>query len=174
METNSFGKQYFQIHKFSLLITGKYITQLAHNISWAIRLAAGFTIHFVYINVCNSYFVLFLDVNDMHMSWFPLPMMYNEVVSIARFFQPYHSLQYFLAESIISLYSLVWIFSLRAAPKVIPPVLLWGMQALVHCWWKCITNGGDYVGKQCSVAENLLLALLTLLCSFYLLCLPGK
>ena len=22
-----------------------------------------------------------------------------------------------------------------------------GMQALVHCWWKCIANGGDYVEK---------------------------
>jgi len=23
-----------------------------------------------------------------------------------------------------------------------------GMQALVHCWWKCIANGGDYTEKQ--------------------------
>ena len=24
-----------------------------------------------------------------------------------------------------------------------------GMQALVHCWWKFIDNGGDYAEKQC-------------------------
>ena len=31
-----------------------------------------------------------------------------------------------------------------------------GMQVLVHCWWKCIANGSDYVEKQGFVAENLL------------------
>jgi len=31
-----------------------------------------------------------------------------------------------------------------------------GMQALVHHWKKCITNGGDCVEKQHFVAENLL------------------
>ena len=30
------------------------------------------------------------------------------------------------------------------------------MQALVHCWSKCITNGGDCGEKYCSVAKNLL------------------
>jgi len=38
-----------------------------------------------------------------------------------------------------------------------------GMQALVHCWWKCIANGADYVEKQCFVAKNL--PCQTLLCS---------
>jgi len=28
------------------------------------------------------------------------------------------------------------------------------MQALVHCWQKCLPNGGDYVSKQYFVAEN--------------------
>ena len=30
------------------------------------------------------------------------------------------------------------------------------MQALVHCWRKCIANGGDYLEKECFVAKNLL------------------
>jgi len=30
------------------------------------------------------------------------------------------------------------------------------MQALVHHWWKCTANGGDYGEKQHFVAENLL------------------
>ena len=30
------------------------------------------------------------------------------------------------------------------------------MHALVHWWWKCITNDGDYVEKECFVAENLI------------------
>jgi len=29
-----------------------------------------------------------------------------------------------------------------------------GMQALVHCWQKCITSGGDDAEKQCLVAEK--------------------
>jgi len=28
------------------------------------------------------------------------------------------------------------------------------MRALVHCWQKCIANGGEYVEKECFVAEN--------------------
>ena len=41
-----------------------------------------------------------------------------------------------------------------------------GMQALVHCWRKCITNGGVYVEEECFVAENLLyqIVLLCFLC----------
>ena len=30
------------------------------------------------------------------------------------------------------------------------------MQALVNCWCQCVGNGGDYVEKECFVAENLL------------------
>ena len=45
------------------------------------------------------------------------------------------------------------------------------MQALVHCWRKCIANGGDYVEKLFIVAENLLYQI-ALLCSLYLLCFP--
>jgi len=48
-----------------------------------------------------------------------------------------------------------------------------GMQALVHHCWKCIANGGDYLEKQCFVAENLLYQTL-LLCSFYLFLFPWK
>jgi len=34
---------------------------------------------------------------------------------------------------------------------------LCGLQALVHCWPKCIANSGDSVGKKkCIVADNLL------------------
>ena len=29
-----------------------------------------------------------------------------------------------------------------------------GVQTLVHCWQKCIANGGDYIEKQCFVTEN--------------------
>ena len=43
-----------------------------------------------------------------------------------------------------------------------------GMWTLVHGWWKCIANGGDYVEKWCFVAENLLYQIL-LLSSLYLL-----
>ena len=32
----------------------------------------------------------------------------------------------------------------------------YGMQALVHHWWKCIANPGDYVEKECFLAKNLL------------------
>jgi len=45
-----------------------------------------------------------------------------------------------------------------------------GMQTLVHCWWKCIANGGDYVEKQCFVAEYLLcqrVLLCSICCSFH-------
>jgi len=42
------------------------------------------------------------------------------------------------------------------------------MQALFHCWQKCMANNGDYHEKYCSVAENLLY-LTVLLCSSYLL-----
>jgi len=41
-----------------------------------------------------------------------------------------------------------------------------GMQALVHCWRKCIAIGGDYVEKWCFVAKNLLYQIV-LLCSLY-------
>ena len=30
------------------------------------------------------------------------------------------------------------------------------MQALVHCWWKCIANGGNSAEKIVLVAEDLL------------------
>jgi hypothetical protein len=43
-----------------------------------------------------------------------------------------------------------------------------GMQALVHCWRKCIANGGYYVVKKCFVANNLLYQMV-LLYSLYLL-----
>jgi len=39
-----------------------------------------------------------------------------------------------------------------------------GIKAHVHCWQKCIINGGDYVEKQCFVDENLLYQTV-LLCS---------
>ena len=42
-----------------------------------------------------------------------------------------------------------------------------GMQALVHHWWKCTANGGDYVEKQCFVAENLLCQCY---CALYICC----
>ena len=29
-----------------------------------------------------------------------------------------------------------------------------GMQAFVHCWQKCTANGGDYIERQCFLAEN--------------------
>ena len=38
------------------------------------------------------------------------------------------------------------------------------LQVLVLHWQKCIANGGDYVEKQCFVAENLLYRIV-LLCS---------
>jgi len=31
-----------------------------------------------------------------------------------------------------------------------------GIQALIHCWWKCIASHGDQVKNLCFVAENLL------------------
>ena len=31
-----------------------------------------------------------------------------------------------------------------------------GMQPLVHHWWKCIANAGDYVEEECFVADNFL------------------
>ena len=43
-----------------------------------------------------------------------------------------------------------------------------GMQAPVHCWWRCIATGGTYVERDCFVAENLHYQVL-LLCSLYLL-----
>ena len=43
-----------------------------------------------------------------------------------------------------------------------------GRQILGLRWQKCITNGGYYVGKWCSVAENLLYQIV-LFCYFYLL-----
>ena len=43
-----------------------------------------------------------------------------------------------------------------------------GMQTPVHCWWKCIANGGHYVEKQCFVAGNALYQA-TLLCSLQML-----
>ena len=42
------------------------------------------------------------------------------------------------------------------------------MQVLVHCWQKCIVNGGDCVEKHRFVAENLL-SQIELFCSLYLL-----
>ena len=42
------------------------------------------------------------------------------------------------------------------------------MQAAVYRWQKCIANSGDYVEKDCFVAENVLCKTL-LLCSLYLL-----
>ena len=39
------------------------------------------------------------------------------------------------------------------------------MRALIHCWQKCIPNGGDCTEKQCFVAENLLYQI-ALCCSF--------
>ena len=41
-----------------------------------------------------------------------------------------------------------------------------GMQALIHCWWKCIANG-DCAEKECFVAENLLYQIVS--CSLRLL-----
>ena len=35
-------------------------------------------------------------------------------------------------------------------------------QAPVHCWQKCISNGGDYVEKQCFVAEIFLYQIMLL------------
>ena len=46
-----------------------------------------------------------------------------------------------------------------------------GSPPLVHfftCAAKCIANGGDYAGKQCSVGEDLFNHIV-LSCSFYLL-----
>ena len=43
----------------------------------------------------------------------------------------------------------------------------YGTQALIHCWCKCNTNGGDCVSKYCFVTENLLYWTV-LLCSLYL------
>ena len=43
-----------------------------------------------------------------------------------------------------------------------------GMWALAHRWQKYIANSGDYIEKQCSVAENLLYQIV-LLCSLCLL-----
>ena len=40
------------------------------------------------------------------------------------------------------------------------------MQALVHCWKKYTANDGDYVEKQCFVAENLLYQI-AVFCSFH-------
>ena len=60
---------------------------------------------------------------------------------------------------------------MRADLKLMPPTLLLllrtpnadfcehGMQAFVHCWWKCIVvhfDSGDRAEKQCFVAENFL------------------
>ena len=42
------------------------------------------------------------------------------------------------------------------------------MQALVHHWYKCIANSGDYVQKLILITENLLYQIL-FLCSMYLL-----
>ena len=42
------------------------------------------------------------------------------------------------------------------------------MQALVHCWPKCIANGGDYVEKECFVTNKLFYQI-KLLYSLYLL-----
>jgi len=42
------------------------------------------------------------------------------------------------------------------------------VRALVHHWWKCIANGGDYVEKEYFVAENLLYQIV-LVCFLYLL-----
>ena len=42
------------------------------------------------------------------------------------------------------------------------------VQAFAHCWQKCVANGGDYVEKQCFVAENLFYQIVPL-CSLYLL-----
>ena len=38
------------------------------------------------------------------------------------------------------------------------------MQALVHCWWKCTTNGSNYTEKRCFVSENLLYPIVFLCC----------
>jgi len=62
---------------------------------------------------------------------------------------------------------------------VIPTVKQWvistggnfyeqSMQALGHSEWKCVANGGNYVEKQWSVAENFLYQIV-LMRSLYLL-----
>ena len=43
-----------------------------------------------------------------------------------------------------------------------------GMQTFAHRWQQCLPNRGDYVEKQCFVAENLLYPIV-FLCSLYLL-----
>ena len=42
-----------------------------------------------------------------------------------------------------------------------------GVHIIVHCWWKRIADSGDYTGKNCFVAENLLCQAV-LVCSLYL------
>jgi len=47
------------------------------------------------------------------------------------------------------------------------------MQALFHCWLKCVANGSDSAEEQCVVAENLQYQMVQLY-SLYLLLLPWK
>ena len=47
------------------------------------------------------------------------------------------------------------------------------MQALAHCWQKCIANGSDYVKKWCVVAESLLCQIV-LLFSLHMFQFPWK
>ena len=44
-------------------------------------------------------------------------------------------------------------------------------KALSHLWQKCIASGGDYVEKQCFVAENLLYRIV---CSSICCCFLGN
>jgi len=46
------------------------------------------------------------------------------------------------------------------------------MQALAHCWQKCIANGGNYVDKLCFIAGYLFYQIV--LCSLYLVYFPWK
>ena len=48
------------------------------------------------------------------------------------------------------------------------------MQALFHCWLKCVANGSDSAEEQCVVAENLQYQMVVQLYSLYLLLLPWK
>ena len=45
----------------------------------------------------------------------------------------------------------------------------YSMQALVHCWQKCIANGGGYIENDCLEAENVLyqICALCICCSFH-------
>jgi len=46
-----------------------------------------------------------------------------------------------------------WVVHFRSGDSNGGSLLL--VQAIIHCWWKCIANDGDCVEKGCSEAENL-------------------